>query len=161
MAVWLIYWNNTLQVVSPNYQCSHSFWSINPARTSCLSLQYNKKYISKSIVTFRLGQETPQGLFWIEQQTHRTSCSKSPRLQIHCVSRTVGVDMSNLPICRPDLEVFMRYTCLTDHFVDKSTGISILPLFNKLRAASSFVCVVCKRQFNWAVCEWTKGDQCF
>ena len=65
--------------------------------------------------------------------------------------------MGNLSICRPDLEVFMEFICLTDH-VDKSAGISILPPINKLRAASPFVCVVCKRQFNWAVCEWTKDD---
>ena len=73
------------------------------------------------------------------------------------VSQRVGVDMSNLSICRPDLEVFMEFTCLTDH-VDESAGISILSLINKLRAASSFIYVVCKRQFNWAVCEWTKDD---
>ena len=64
------------------------------------------------------------------------------------MSRTVGVDMGNLSICRPDLEVFIGYTCLIDHFVDRSAGISILPPFNKLRAQSSFVCFVSKRQFN-------------
>ena len=63
------------------------------------------------------------------------------------MSQRVGVDMSNLSICRPDLEVFMEFTCLTDH-VDESAGISILSLINKLRAASSFIYVVCKRQFN-------------
>ena len=73
------------------------------------------------------------------------------------VSQTVGVDMSSLSICRPDLEVFMEFTCLTNN-VDKSAGIPILSLINKLRAASSFVYVVCKRRFNWAVCEWTKDD---
>jgi len=56
--------------------------------------------------------------------------------------------MNNLSIRRPDLEVFMGYSCLIDHFVDKSAGISILPLLNKLRAVSSFVCVVSERQFN-------------
>lgn len=37
--------------------------------------------------------------------------------------RTVEVNRSNLWKCRPGFEVFMEYTCVINHCVDKSAGI--------------------------------------
>jgi len=62
--------------------------------------------------------------------------------------------MSNMSICRPDFEVFMGCTCLINHFVDKSAGISILPLFKKL---SLFVYLFLLESAK-TVCEYTKND---